>query len=307
MAVIPSSWTNLTTRNISGKGVLRVNLSNIQKVRFLALYVDVLRYPTNRYLNNRYNPPKSRYGSLTLLRKGYVLDTIAVEYDSQFFYWELDPSEQLKQALVCATEEILQKVTQLAVPLNLFLPYTPPSIKDFKSVPLIFDEIRAVCEGDTALQLDLWSKDFYLCTDAKTERDTPDPPTKPPPPVRRPPGTPLTKPGEISPAYDGADDGSNTVPYPGDKPVEPGKGNLCQAYGIYTEVTFQDNTTEVIGATSFYAPIYNDFQIRAVGNRTSVEILCRGTLGEACQTSDVYRQCAITIKPVKSAKLLTIF
>lgn len=206
-------------RRISGKGLLKVN-PDVKKIRYFTLYADVIREPTNKYLNLNYNPPKSRYATLTFLLDDYVQFEHPMEYSKQRWDLVADVTSQNLIALKCVYDGILKSFANLGTALNVVPVSITDKIKDYEYLVLLFNEIRVVCYGDTAIQLKLYTTANDTCDPDK------DTPRKPPPP---PPPDPLTPPGlpvpNISLPYnpdpqdpDVGDDG-NTNPTPIDKNI----------------------------------------------------------------------------------------
>lgn len=216
-----AEWETIQERRISGKGVLKVP-TDVVKNRAFVLFATVIREPRNRYANYNYNPPKSRYASLTFLRQGYVLDVLPMEYSTQVWDGVNDISGQTLIAVKCAYQGILQTFYNLSIALAAtpggqgLTPLTITDlIKDYESLRLAWDEIRVQCYADTGISLRLDRLKYDVCEPEK-DRDKPPPPPPPPiPPV--PPGEPF----ENDPAYDeDTQDDNNSQPFPGDEPQE---------------------------------------------------------------------------------------
>jgi hypothetical protein len=209
-------------RTISGKGVLKVP-SDVTRIRYFTLYADVLREPTSPYLNLNYNPPRSRYATLTFLRDGYVQFEHTLDYQRQSWDFVADYTSQNLIALKCAYDGILKSFVNLGVALNAIPVSVTDTIKDYEYLVLLFDEIKIVCYADTGIQLKLYTTANDTCDPDKDNPRKPPPP--PPPKPKVPPQTPIP---DISPPYDPGNDpdskyGDNgdTSPNPVDIPDEP--------------------------------------------------------------------------------------
>lgn len=242
----------IQSRTISGKGVLKLPVDK-KKNRAFVLYCDLVRPPKSPYLNLNYNPPRSRYGTISFMREEYVISTANIDYKRQAFDGVNDISGQTLIALKCANNAILQSIYNLSVALAAtpggagLTPITFVNvIKDYENLRLSWDECRLVCYADTVLQLRLFRIKYDTCN-ADFDKDK-APPPPPPPKTPVPPGTPLD---DLDPPYDFDDsDGGNTQPYPGDSfPGEPapcitvirGSGlNLqtCGSIGNYSDYPF---------------------------------------------------------------------
>lgn len=214
---------NIQKRRISGKGILKVPRSNpnYKICKILSLTSTVIRPPSQEYLNFNYNPPRSRYATLVYLSQGMVLKEEQVEYLLQTSRWYGDISAQVLYAVKCAYAGILQTFVNLGIA----LPRPPFSVNngiaEWKHTDLFFDEVRCVCYADTAIQLDLITVPYDLCTDDEDTEPTPPPPP-PDPPVEETRGVPILpdSPDPLSPPYEGEDDDGNTIPNPLDVPED---------------------------------------------------------------------------------------
>lgn len=213
----------IQSRTISGKGVLKLPVDK-KKNRAFVLYCDLVRPPKSPYLNLNYNPPRSRYGTISFMREEYVISTANIDYKRQAFDGVNDISGQTLIALKCANNAILQSIYNLSVALAATpggAGLTPISfvnvIKDYENLRLSWDECRLVCYADTVLQLRLFRIKYDTCN---ADFDKDKPPSPPPPPrASVPAGQPID---DISPPYSaGNNDNGNTAPYNGDSPASP--------------------------------------------------------------------------------------
>lgn len=204
-------------RLISGTGVLRVP-SEEKKLRYALLTLDVIRPPSNEYLNFNYAPPRSRYAFLTYMRKGYVIGSGYMEFERQAYDTIADISGQNLIAIKCAYEGILTTLFNLGNALGLpSISYTD-LIADYDSLNLQWDEVRIRCYADTAIQARLYKLNYDACNPDKDDQFAPPP--LPPPLPKLPPKTPI---GNIDAPYDDDPDNPDetTSPNPIDSTVPP--------------------------------------------------------------------------------------
>jgi hypothetical protein len=190
---------------------LRIESFETEKKYYL-LYVDVIRRPTNEYLNLQWSPSRGKYAFLSFLRSGRVHSRRAIESLSEEIVEIPDVSGQIHLMLKC----LLDTNNTTAINLGVALGAVPISvnnpISEFPTLDISWDEVRVSCYADTAIQLQLFAQDYEVCKPGDKNTDKGGEPVPPPPPV--PPGTPIE---DISQPYDEAtfDDGL-TSPYPGD-------------------------------------------------------------------------------------------
>lgn len=253
-------------RIISGKGVLRIPASE-KKLRYLRLYLDVIREPRNLYANFQWNPKQAFYCRLVFRKDGYALGVAEMRFNREQYNYVLDEPGQTLIAVKCAYEGVLQSFVNLVGGLGgtpggigIFVTSVENTIKDFQTLQLSWNEVLFSCYADTAIQARLFGCDYDFCTAEPTPPKDPPPPPPPRPPV--PPGTPI---GDISPGYDGNDDG-NTSPYQDDSPIDPSEpsGEECVAYHVVIGVRSDGFGDPTPGFRSFefdlYAPISLDLR-----------------------------------------------
>jgi hypothetical protein len=250
----------LETRNISGRGLLRLSASDndYKKAKIFTLYIDVIRRPTNEYLNVVYNEPESRYAIIRLYRGGYCIRTIKLATLHEAFDFYLDPAAQALYAVECAYDGILQSFANLGTALGLTVTSVVDYIKDWNHTDLMWDEAKVVCYNDTAIRMTVRTNAYDLCPEQEDKQGDPPPP---PPPTKPsvPPGTPLAgTDNAVDPPYEGEDDGGDTIPYPDDvtpPPPEFPQGIQCTAYAISIYWTIQGfrqtRTVVVYGKVEF--------------------------------------------------------
>lgn len=241
----------LEKRTISGKGLFK--LSPDKNIRILFLYLQVVRLPRINFTNSKYNPDKSEYAKITWLRKDYVLKEQALHFEQELITWEQDSVAYLAYANVCMYNSVIAYLDYVCTS-NGKPPLARTGLIYVEPVQNLPDAIKIVCRDDTAIIADLWRYDYDLaCPEA--DSDSPPPPD-PPPADKVPPGVSI---GDISPPYDGGNDGSDTSPNPSDDvtpPVDPPQGTPCATISIQWEWTsIADVVTQV--STILYAPYYS--------------------------------------------------
>lgn len=221
-----AEYTLVDNRNISGKGVLRIPPGIIPD-RYFILFATVFRKPTNQYLNLSYNPPRSRYGNLTFFRRGYLIATQPIEYPKQVFDTVNDITGQNLIAIKCAYKGTLQSYVNLGLALGVTPVSVTDAIRDYDSLDLAWDEVKLVCYGDGAINLQLWRLGYDVCDPTRLDEIPQiDPET---PPADIPPGTPFE---DISDPYEDGGDGGDTQPNPIDESAVPPSGEPCVQYNV---------------------------------------------------------------------------
>lgn len=237
------------SRLVSGKGLLLYPPES--RNRYLILYLDLVRPPSSPYYNANYNPPRSRYATLTFMRDGYVMEEVAMEFPKQIYTYVNDITGQNLRAIKCSYVAVMAQINNLATALEVSLPTIPDQIRNYESLRLNWDECRIVCYADTAISAKLYSLAHDVCNPIYERDHPPAPPPDVPAPV--PSGTPL----QISEPYvPGTDDNGRTVPNPLDQPPEPPPPPDCSLWEIvYRSTLFNGTTSEQ--ARQYKAP-YED-------------------------------------------------
>lgn len=241
----------LEQRTISGRGLIKIPPS--KNIRTLYLYLQVVRLPRINFTNSKFNPDKSEYAKITWLRDDFILADEAVNFETELKTWHQDIIGYLTYANVCMYNSLIAYLDYICVRLSI-----PPLLRTGviyaepnQDLP---DTIKIVCRDDTAIIADLWKYEYDIaCPEA--DSDSPPPP-KPPKVDKVPPGTPI---GDISPPYDGGNDGGDTVPNPSDEtapPPNPGLGEPCTIVTVFFTVSLLDGTTQD-AQIQLYAPIYD--------------------------------------------------
>ena len=182
-------------RLISGTGLLRVS-SLVEDTRYLRLNIDVIRQVPEPFKSFKWSPSRSRYCTLAFMRDGYVVQEEAVDYERRQFEWVADSSGQTLIAVKCMYKGLLETFVNLGNALVLVPFIVDNKIEDYENLRLLWDEVRVVCEGSTAVQVRLFALRYDDDCESSDERELPPPP---PPLPQVPPGTPI---GSISPPYD---------------------------------------------------------------------------------------------------------
>ena len=254
---------SLGERIISGKGVLKVPDVDAS-YRYYLMLVNVIREPKNLYQSYEWNPTKSMYARLVFRRDKYVLFDDKVEYDGQCFQYINDISGQALIAVKCAYDGILQSFVNLINGLagtpggvGIFVEGVTDLIKDYENLDLGWDEVLFRCYSSTALQVRFYGLKYDVCDPDKDKKHRPPPP--PPPLPKVPPDTPI---GDISPPYEGDDDG-NTAPFDGDTSPAPPElpGVNCQAYRITVRIFSPGIGGETPGQQDFTSEVYGEIEI----------------------------------------------
>ncbi len=277
-------WELIETRNISGKGLLLVPDIDLPFRRY-ALFADIFRPPRNLSVNYNITPPESFYGRLAFRWGGRVVQYEHIRYASQVWVWEPDVCGQTIIALKCATDTHNQSIINLGVAQGLPPISVSNPLESFSVQSLQWEECVLTCFADTAIRLQLWGLPYQYCSPYSVFVDDGLPSGDFPPAVS--PGTPLDY-EDLSPAYEGEDDGGLTVPYPGDsnQPPPPGS-NECQVYTVHIRI---DNPLTGGVFANIYPTAYGPIggvRLRIPGatgfTTQDVDLQCRGLTNAACQ------------------------
>lgn len=290
------------SRRLSGKGTIRTNAEMREKSRMMVLNSQILRKPTNEYLNYKYEPPRGFYGTLVFLRNGLVQSCLQIEFPLQTFVFYPGNDGEVMRQLACVNQEILQSIANLGSALGL----TPISIenetKDWQSLEYYWDTAQLVCYTDAAILLELYTVYYDICEELE---DSPPPPPEPPSPSQplpeKSPGDPL----EVDEPYpedtedqhqpNPLDDGYEEPPTPigtacvvksftlvwkqGDTGTpNTVTGLVYQQYGEEARVAYQSG---VINRIQIYCQGYFPFQ--TCGTLRWVDIVTADPNGEALQ------------------------
>lgn len=271
-------------RLISGTGLLRVP-AEAENIRYLRLNIDVIREVAQPFNSNKWSPSRSRYCTLVFMRNEYVIQEEAVDYPRRQYEWVSDSPGQALNAVKCAYKGTLQTFVNLGIALNLVPISVTNLIEEYSNLPLLWDEVRVVCEGTTAVQVRLYSLEYDDECLTQNEQELP-PPEPPEPPVL--PDVPIP---DISLPYD---DDDITSPAPiDDIPEEPPlEGEECTAYNVLIlagSVSQPDLALSVqvwgeVGAARL-----------APGTDTVIELFCRDRVSTGACTKELDFYTAFTV------------
>lgn len=218
------------TRKISGVGSIRV--PDNADIRLAILQITVQRFPTQRYRNFNWNPPRERFAYLTWREDGVVIRSESMEWIEQAWYTYADPGGQALVATQCLLKYIRSAFGSLANGIGAPVLALPNPIGAMQRLTIPFDEVVVSCHADTALQVSMIVLPYDNCG---LESGSPaPPPIFPLPPNLAPPGTPI----EVSPPYDYDDQEEpynpndlDTVPPPPPPPPQE-EGGQCQRWRL---------------------------------------------------------------------------
>jgi hypothetical protein len=235
-------------RTMSGTGLVRI-VNPPSTVRRYTLYIDVIRDAFPDYRSKKYSPNRQRIATMVLVRDGYVVGEEPIDYDRRRFDYILDVTGQNLIAIKCQYKGILQSFANLGSALGLTVVSVVDTIKDYKSLNLLWDEARFVCEGSAALQVRLYRSKYEFCDNDAMDEDKPPPPPAPLPKV--PPNTPI---GDLSRPYP---NDNVTSPNPGDglapKPTIFPYGTSCKRYKVYAYRQPVNGLGQPVGSPDFGA------------------------------------------------------
>ena len=283
------SWELLETRNISGRGLLIVPDIDIPYRRY-ALVTDVIRAPRNLSLNYNINPPESFYGRMAFRWGSRVMQFESIKYVSQVWFWEPDICGQTIIALKCATDTHNQSIVNLGVAQGLPPISVNNPLESFSVQSLQWDETLLTCFADTALRLQLWGLPYQYCSPYDVFVDPGLPESPFPPSVS--PGTPLDY-EDLSPAYEGENDGGLTIPYPGDSNTPPPPcSNVCQSYTVQVQINRPNGTVFTYTTVTAWGAI-GGLKLKnpgATGAQTqALQLFCQGLTNFSCQPAQYWQ------------------
>jgi len=280
----------IESRIISGKGVL-LFAADREKYRSVALYAEVIRRPTNEYLNFAYSIPRSRYATIQFIKNGAIALTKPLEYTQEVYDFGSSVEGQLIMGLQCIYAGMLQSYINLGLALGATPVSVTNCIEDWEPLDTFYDAVFVSCYSNTAVKLTLVGDEVEECCDfpppAKRPQEQPD---LPPPVI--PPGTPLTETEyPYSPPYDNSTDGGLSIPFPGDfEPDVPEPGLYRVAVDVFNGSTYIDTGYTRTIATSDIP------QIVAVGitgsNLATVTVFVEGE-GEINLGTTVYNSACV--------------
>lgn len=174
------TWEKIGERTLSGKGTYRLPIADIEKIRCLSLFVDVIRKPSSEYKSKKTEPERSFYGYVNLLQDDYVIKTLPIEFErTRFdFYASIDgfPQTQLR----CTHQELLQTIANLAVALGVPPTFFQHETKDWERTVFLFDTVQFAMYSSTAVKLTVKGLKYDDCEEVNGKLKS----KKPPPPVK---------------------------------------------------------------------------------------------------------------------------
>jgi len=268
----------LETRFISGKGLLKVPLES-QPYRRYALIADIVRLPTQFYINNNWTPPEGFYANMTFTNGRRVISKSAMKFVSQTWVFTPDPEGQAIIALKCAVDTHNQSIVNLGLAQGLPPISVNNPLEAFDILPLEWDAVRLKCHADSGIRLQLWGMPYEYCSPYSVF--TADPPPDPDPPTEVPQGQPMEGDQEVSEPYEGDDDDGATQPLELDQlpePPPPG-GDSCQKYYIVVKIIHTNGSVSATQGVQAYGVIGGLRLASATplpGNYQRLEIQCQG-------------------------------
>lgn len=264
-------------RLISGTGVLRLNPQS-GDTRYVRIYIDVIRFPKEPYLSNKYSPQRSRYATMSAMRQDYVIAEMTIDYAKRSFDFVHDLTGQNLIAVKCQYKGVLESFVNLGTALGLTVTQVEDKIKDYAFLDNSWDELQFRCEPGVALQVRAWTLQYDDdCESA--DKKKPPPPPPPLPPV--PPGMPI---GDISPPYP---DDPTTSPDPLDSelfpPEPPDEGEECQSYRV-TYNFINTSGTFIFRDVAIFGKYKETLTFTEVSPDTyEVRMPCQGAISFGCQ------------------------
>jgi len=285
-------------RTISGRGVLQIP-EEYQKALDVFLYTQLLRPNRTEYLNVAYNPGRKFLANVTFCIDEYVYADYAINYDNQVIQIFDGQASQNLLSLICAHDDVLDSFTSFAVALGIFVSRNN-SIKEHKYKTFVPNRLRFVCYGTTALRISLRGNAFSQCDE---QDGTPTPP--PPKPVPLPP-LPPDEPVEVSPPYDGVDDGGDTRPIPiDDYPVDAPPTEQCLSYAVTYRLitpTYPNNLESSVGVLG----VIRGIRITTNPDGTqNADMVAGKAVNGVCTQNQLY-SLVINAAPPLSAEILSV-
>lgn len=268
-----ASFDLKSSRLLSGKGTIRTSEEDRQKSRILVLNTKVLRRPTNEYLNLKYIPPRSNYGTLVFSRNGSVQDVCNLEFPLQTFKFISDNDGELMRQVACINQEILQSIANLGIALGL----TPISIenetKDWQHIESFWDTCQYYAYGSTAVLFELYALYLDVCEELEV---APIPPEIPLPSEEE--EVERDVPLNIDEPLPEDDETTYDPDQLDDSYEEPPVGSACSIYNVVYEYENDLGETQTGSTNNVYGEVSPE--IRRVtgqyGEGTSLETKFRG-------------------------------
>lgn len=151
-------------RVVSGLGEIRLT-NAFRNALHIYLYVDVIRFPGNQYLNFNWEPPRSEFAKITWLYDDYVVREDTIRYPRERLTIFENQAAQNLLSLICVYDGILDSFLGLA---ECIIECTPISrtnlIKEHQYKIFDVNRIKFSCFNDTALRLTLRSRSLDQCS-----------------------------------------------------------------------------------------------------------------------------------------------
>lgn len=278
---------------MSGKGEIQIPLEEFEESQTIRLYTQVIRQPTNPFLNLNYNPPRGEYAKVNFMLGNYVLEEYTIRYEFQSFKVFDNQASQNLLSMICMYDGILESFLELADCISECVPISKTNrIQVHPYIGYEADRILFKCYADTGLRVVLSSLDLAKCEPGDGAYQPPPPPPPPLPPV--PPGTPLDDTNyPVSDPYE--ETPQDTEPFPGDmtESEQPGDfpaGDECQQVFVtyrvdYIDAGIPETFTEEVG---FWGTV-EEVAVRVINGIFRVGAVSRGTiLGGPCRPPNYY-------------------
>jgi hypothetical protein len=267
---MPQEPELIEERIISGRGLILIP-SEWKDARRYWLYAQVLRVPEPDYRNNKFPRQKGNYANILWLEKEYVCKEESMTYALQRWDWQGDTSGQVQIDQLCIQKVDAQSLRDAVIALGGTIGLTLYG----RLVPLTtgYDRIVFECRDGCALSVQLWGQEYDKCSD----RDfTPTPTPEPEPEEGEPFPNDIPFDGQdgrpaVTQAYDGENDGGDTVPYDRDEEQEiPPEIPQCTLLNLTISYTRELDGVTTRQSFNFraYAPL-GEIEVREVGGGLS--------------------------------------
>lgn len=213
------------TRRIENYGILKL-LPEERGANNLIVQSDVIQLPYSEYLNVKSNPPKSHYGYVCFMSKGYVMSILDIQFRRQIIINRERYLVQLAWQEFCNSKTILDAVANTSPDTTVDYPIWLCDELRFKLEPgVVLNVFKShipptTCSGTGISEPNLGGEAPGL----------PASPSLPPPP-----NTPDEDKLVLSPPYDGDEDNGNTY-VRGSEPSPPPVGT--EGPGTYARYVF---------------------------------------------------------------------
>jgi hypothetical protein len=262
-------------RIISGKGLIQIP-TEYNNALDIFLYANLIRDSSNPSINFTWNPDKGFYAHITFCIDDYVLYGFDMNFKNQV--WEIftnQPSQNLL-SLICQYDGILDSFVSVGNVIGITLSRTN-LIKNHPYQRFRPNKIRFECFAECAIKLTLTGNELQKCNPIDGEETPPPPPPEPPTSL-----LPPTSPVEVSPPYEGENDGGDTVPFPIDSPPDEEfpVGEPCILFRVIFEtVDGGGNVGEIV---EIVFGVIDNVEIEGSIGNYSIFITCQGNASTGC-------------------------